>query len=157
MNRVFLIGNLTRDPELTETSSGVSVCRFSIAVSRNYKTADGGYDTDFFSCQAWRSIAESIARYVRKGNKIAITGSLQNRSYEDKNGDKKTANEIQVQDVEFLTPKQSNEFGDDVGHDIPRGQASRTASDYVAPPKQQSMFGNKPRLQDLEDDSDIPF
>lgn len=138
MNRVFLIGNLTRDPELTETSSGVSVCRFSIAVCRNYKNSDGEYDTDFFNCQAWRGIAESIARYVRKGNKVAVTGSLQNRSYEDSKGDKKTVTEIQVQDVEFLTPKQSDGYND-VGHDIPRGQAKQS------------------RLQTFDDDSDIPF
>ncbi|AWW06112.1 MAG: single-strand binding protein family [Caudoviricetes sp.] len=134
MNKVFLIGNLTRDPELTETSSGTAICRFSIAVSRNYKNSDGEYDTDFFNCQAWRGIAESIARYVRKGNKVAVTGILQNRSYEDSKGDKKTVTEIQVQDIEFLTPKPS-ESKSDAG----RGKAQ------------------KPALQAFDDDSDIPF
>ena len=153
MNKVFLIGNLTRDPELTKTNSGVSVCRFSIAVSRNYKNADGGYDTDFFNCQAWRGIAESIARYVHKGNKVAVTGSLQNRSFEDSKGEKKTVTEIQVQDVEFLTPRHNDDFDDDV----PRGQTRRQPNDYVAPPTQQSMFNKKPQLQSFDDDSDIPF
>ncbi len=141
MNKVTMIGNLTRDPELTETSSGVAVCRFSIAVRRDYKNLDGEYDTDFFNCQAWRGTAESIGKYVRKGNKIAICGSLQNRSYEDKNGVKKTVTEIQVHDVEFLTSKRSDEYGDEVGHDVPRAKAKN----------------NKPKLQTFEDDDDIPF
>ena len=157
MNKVFLIGNLTRDPELTETSSGIAVCRFSIAVRCDYKNADGEYDTDFFNCQAWRGTAEAIGRYTRKGNKLAVSGSLQNRSYEDRNGEKRTVTEVQVQDVEFLTPRQSDGYDGDVGYDVPRGQ-SKQPSDYVAPPRQQSVFGNqKPKLQAFDDDSDIPF
>ena len=68
MNKVFLIGNLTRDPEFRETPSGVPMCRFSIAVNRNYKNADGERQTDFFNCTAWRNTAETISRYTKKGN-----------------------------------------------------------------------------------------
>ncbi len=71
MNKVFLIGNLTRDPELTETSNNTKICRFSIAVSRNYSNADGERQTDFFNCIAWRGLAETVSRYTHKGNDAA--------------------------------------------------------------------------------------
>jgi single-strand DNA-binding protein len=109
MNKVFLIGNLTRDPELTETPSGVAVCRFSIAVSRNYTDASGERQTDFFNCTAWRGLGETIARYCKKGNKVAVVGSIQLRNYEDNQGVKRTAVDIIVNDVEFLTPKANDE------------------------------------------------
>ena len=105
LNKVFLIGNLTHDPELTETPSGASVSKFSIAVKRAYSQGEGEAQTDFFNCTAWRGLAETIARYTKKGNKIAVVGSIQLRNYEDNKGIKRTAVEIIVQDVEFLTPK----------------------------------------------------
>ena len=138
MNKVFLIGNLTRDPELTETASGVAVCHFAIAVNRNYAGQDGERQTDFFNCTAWRGQAETIARFCKKGNKVAVTGSIQLRNYEDNQGVKRTAVDIIVQDVEFLTPKTGEEDMDD----MPRAAAT---------PKK------KPVLQAMDDDSDIPF
>ena len=83
MNKVFLIGNLTRDPELTETSGGIKICRFSIAVNRNYSGSDGERKTDFFNCVAWRNLAETVARYTKKGIKVAVSGSIELRNYED--------------------------------------------------------------------------
>ena len=141
MNKVFLIGNLTRDPELTETPSGVAVCHFSIAVNRNYASQDGERQTDFFNCTAWRGQAETIARYTKKGNKVAVSGSVQLRNYEDNQGVKRTAVDIIVQDVEFLTPKTGDGF-DEMDAPAPRAQA---------PAKK------KPVLQMLEDDSEVPF
>ena len=76
MNKVFLIGNLTRDPELSTTNSGISVCRISIAVSRRFANADGSRETDFFNVVAWRAIAENCAKYLKKGSKIAVMGKL---------------------------------------------------------------------------------
>lgn len=108
MNKVILIGNLTKDPELTEIPSGVAVCRFSIAVSRDYANADGTRETDFFNITVWRGRAENCGKYLKKGNKVAVIGSLQNRSYEDKDGIKRTVTDIIASDVEFLTPKQSS-------------------------------------------------
>ena len=105
MNKVILIGNLTRDPELTETPSGVAVCRFAIAVSRDYASADGNRETDFFNITVWRGRAETCAKYLKKGNKVAIVGSLQNRSYEDKDGIKRNVTDVIASEVEFLTPK----------------------------------------------------
>lgn len=109
MNKVILIGNLTRDPELTETPSGVPVCRFAIAVSRDYADSQGNRETDFFNITTWRGKAESCGKYLKKGNKVAVCGSLQNRSYEDKDGIKRTVTDVIASDVEFLTPKQSEE------------------------------------------------
>ena len=83
MNKVFLIGNLTRDPELSETPSGVAVCHFSIAVNRNYSSGDGERQTDFFNCVAWRGLGETIARYTKKGKKVSIVGTIQTRTYEN--------------------------------------------------------------------------
>jgi single-strand DNA-binding protein len=139
MNKVFLIGNLTRDPESRETPSGVPMCRFSIAVNRNYRNADGDRQTDFFNCTAWRGQAETIARYTKKGNKVAVTGSIELREYEDNQGVKRTAVDIIVQDCELLTPKANDSF-DDVA-DEPRASAPK----------------KKPTLQAMDDDSDIPF
>lgn len=83
MNKIFLIGNLTRDPEITETQSGVKVCRFSIAVNRNYASNDGERKTDFFNCVAWRGLGENVAKYVKKGDKVAVSGSVELKNYED--------------------------------------------------------------------------
>ena len=141
MNKVFLIGNLTRDPELTETASGIPVCHFAIAVNRNYSSQDSERQTDFFNCTAWRATAETIARYTKKGNKVAVGGSIQLRNYEDNQGVKRTAVDIIVQDIEFLTPRSASEGFDDIA-DAPRASA--------APKK-------KPTLQAMDDDSDIPF
>ena len=109
MNTVILIGNLTRDPELTETPSGVPVCRFAIAVSRDYADSQGNRETDFFNITTWRGKAETCGKYLKKGSKVAVCGSLQNRSYEDKDGIKRTVTDVIASDVEFLTPKQSEE------------------------------------------------
>ena len=139
MNKVFLIGNLTRDPELTETTSGVSLCRFSIAVNRNYGGADGERKTDFFNVVAWRGLGETVARYAKKGNKVAVSGSIELRNYEDGQGVKRTGVDIVAQDVEFLTPKGSQ--GD---------------SGYVADSPAPAVR-KRASLQAFDDDSDIPF
>ena len=113
MNKVILVGNLTRDPELTETPSGVAVCRFAIAVSRDYASADGTRETDFFNITVWRGRAENCGKYLKKGNKVAVVGSLQTRSYEDKDGIKRNVTDIVANEVEFLTPKSASFDGED--------------------------------------------
>lgn len=105
MNKVFLIGNLTRDPELSTTNSGISVCRISIAVSRRFANADGSRETDFFNVVAWRTIAENCAKYLKKGSKIAVMGSIQNRSYEGNDGNKHYTTDITAEEIEFLSTK----------------------------------------------------
>ena len=140
MNKVFLIGNLTRDPELSETSGGVSVCHFGIAVNRSYSSQDGDRQTDFFNVTAWRGLADNVARYTKKGSKVAVSGSVQIRNYEDNQGNRRTAVDIIAQDVEFLnTRSQSDDF-------------------YDAPAPANSGEGRKkPALQTFDDDGDIPF
>ncbi len=113
MNKVILVGNLTRDPELTETPNGVAVCRFAIAVSRDYASADGTRETDFFNITVWRGRAENCGKYLKKGNKVAIVGSLQNRSYEDKDGIKRNVTDVVASEVEFLTPRSMQGEGDE--------------------------------------------
>ncbi len=112
MNKVILVGNLTRDPELTETSNGTAVCRFSIAVQRDYANAEGNREADFFNITVWRGKAESCGKYLKKGNKVAVVGSLQTRSYEDKDGIKRNVTDIVASEVEFLTPKSAQDSED---------------------------------------------
>lgn len=133
MNKVFLIGNITRDPELSETNSGVAVCRFSIAVNRRRASADAEQQTDFFNVTAWRGLAETVARYCKKGNKVAVAGQIQMRQYEDREGAKKTSVDVVAEEVEFLSPKSNDE--------------TRT----------QETTKKKPALEPFDDDSDIPF
>ena len=139
MNKVFLIGNLTRDPELTETPNGIMVCRFSIAVTRDYANADGNRETDFFNITVWRGRAEVCGKYLKKGNKVAVVGSLQNRSYEDKDGVKRTVTDIVASEVEFLTPKGTGEG--------PTGDDSST----------QVVRKQRPQLEAIDDDNMLPF
>lgn len=131
MNKVFFIGYLTRDPELSETATGVSVCRFSIAVNR--RSSDGERKADFYNVTAWRGLGETVARYAQKGNKLAVCGNIELREYEDREGIKRTAIDIIAQDVEFLTPK-------------PQDESAPVHTDK-----------KKPALQSFDDDSDIPF
>ena len=140
MNKVFLIGNLTRDPETRETPSGVTMCRFAIAVQRPFSSQDGERQVDFFECTAWRGLGESVARYTKKGKKVAVVGSIQLRNYEDNQGAKRTAVDIIAQDVEFLSPRDSGDSFDELD-ETPR----------------QSAPKRKPVLQAMDDDSDIPF
>ena len=127
MNKAELIGNLTRDPELTETVSGVSVCRFSIAVNRNYYVSDGERKTDYFNCVAWRGLGETIGRYCKKGHKFGITGNIETRTYEDNKGVKHNTVDIIVQDVDFLTPKSDD---DDYYADEPRSAHKSESQGY---------------------------
>lgn len=113
MNKVFLVGNLTRDPELSETPNGIAVCRFSIAVTRDYANSEGTRDADFFNITVWRGRAENCGKYLKKGNKVAIVGSLQTRSYEDKDGIKRNVTDVIANEVEFLTPKGTQGDGED--------------------------------------------
>ena len=104
MNKVYLIGNLTRDPEMRSTNTGIPVCNFSIAVNRRFKNAQTGQqETDFFNIVAWRQLAELCGRYLAKGRKVAVFGSIQTRSYEAQDGTKRTAFDIVADEVEFLS------------------------------------------------------
>jgi single-strand DNA-binding protein len=105
MNKVIEIGRNVKDIELRQTSSGTSAIEFSIAVKRAFKNANGEYESDFFNCVAFSKLAETISRYVKKGDMIAIEGRLQTRNYTNREGNKVYVTEIIVENVEFLSPK----------------------------------------------------
>lgn len=104
MNKVYLIGNLTRDPEMRSTNSGASVCNFSIAVNRRFKNPQTGEtETDFFNIVAWRQLADLCSKFLVKGRKVAVVGSIQTRTYEAQDGSKRNAFDIVADEVEFLS------------------------------------------------------
>ena len=140
MNKCILVGNLTRDPELSTTGSGVSVCRFTVAVNRTFKNQNGEYDTDFLNIVAWRNLADNCSRYLTKGSKVAVCGQIQTRSYEV-DGQKRYATDIVADDVEFL-----NRAG---GGDSQNPDSSDRASSQSAPKKTSEL---KP-----VDDEGLPF
>ncbi|MEL7602566.1 MAG: single-stranded DNA-binding protein, partial [Bacillota bacterium] len=86
MNKIFIIGNLTHDPETRTTTSGVSVCSFSVAVTRRFAQAGGERQTDYFRVNAWRQLGETCQKFLAKGRKVAVVGELQARTYETKEG-----------------------------------------------------------------------
>jgi single-strand DNA-binding protein len=108
MNKVILIGNLVKDPEIQTTASGVSVCKFSVAINRPYKK-DGETETDFFNIVAWRGVADNVGKYLKKGNKCAVTGAMQNHSYDAQDGTKRYITEVIADSVEFLTAVKKDE------------------------------------------------
>ena len=104
MNKVYLIGNLTRDPETRTTQSGLTVCSFTLAVNRRTKRQDGTQETDFINVTAWRQLGENCAKYLAKGKKAAVSGSIQTRTYEAQDGSRRSAFDVVADEVEFLSP-----------------------------------------------------
>ena len=94
INHVVLVGRITRDPELRRTANGTAICVFDLAIDR--KSGDKDSPTDFIPCRAWKSFAETMEKYVKKGNLLAVEGNIQNRSFEDSKGNKRTVNEVVV-------------------------------------------------------------
>lgn len=129
-NKVFLIGNLTRDPETRYTPSGVAVSRFAIAVNRIKKAgsdegeaATGGQDVDFINIVAWRRLAEICGEFLKKGRPVAIEGRLQIRSYVGKDGQKKTMSEVVADNMQMLGRK----------GDSPESSGAKAGPEEVAP------------------------
>lgn len=118
MNKVILMGRLTREPELKTTQSGTSVCNFSIAVNRRYKNAEGNYDADFVNCVAWRQTGEFVSKYFTKGSMVAVVGSLQTRKYE-KDGQKRTVTEVLVDEAYFCGDKTDKPVNNERGTFVP--------------------------------------
>lgn len=100
-----MIGNLTKDPEVRSTGSGVTVCSFRIAVTRRFAGQGGERVSDFFDVVAWRSLGELCGKYLAKGRRVAVVGELQTRSYDSKDGTKRYVTEIIADEVEFLSPR----------------------------------------------------
>ena len=147
MNKVELVGNLTRDPEVRATQSGVSCASFTVAVNRRYVNQQTGKrEADYISVIAWRQLADLCGQYLAKGRKVGVVGSLQTRSYETQNGDRRYVTEVVADEVEFLSPA---------------GQSAAQPSDQDAPPapaprEKQTQERMKVYPQ-VEEDDDLPF
>ena len=105
INRLIIIGNLTRDPELRSTTGGISVCSFTVAVNRRKTEKDKQPEADYFRVTAWRERGETCAKYLRKGKKVCVIGPVSVRTYES-NGETKASLEITAEEVEFLSPRE---------------------------------------------------
>ena len=145
-NKVILGGRLTADVELKTTPNGVSVCSFSLAINRKYVKQGEQPQTDFINCVAWRTTAEFISRYFKKGSCICVVGSIQTRSYTDNNGNKRTAFEVVADEANFVDSK--NESG--------AGQ-SYTPDAYATPSFSSPVGADAPRFEELKADDDLPF
>lgn len=105
MNKITIIGNLTKDPQQFSTQSGVPYCQFGVAVNRPYTDDGGNRPCDFFEVVAWRQLSDRCCKFLSIGNKVGISGSMQMRNYEDRDGNKRIAWTLVANEVEFLTPK----------------------------------------------------
>ena len=110
MNKLMIIGNLTHSPELKTVSGGINVCTFTVAVNRRRREGQEP-ETDFFRVTAWRQLGENCAKYLDKGRKVAVVGTISTRAYQGKDGSPRASLELTADDVEFLSPKseQTNE------------------------------------------------
>ncbi len=108
MNKIILVGRLTRDPELRTTTAGFTTANFTVAVNRNFKNKDGNYDADFLPCVAFRQTADFISKYFKKGNLICLDGRVQVRNYDAQDGTKRYVTEVVVENVEFVGGKNDN-------------------------------------------------
>lgn len=130
MNKVILVGNLTRDPELVTTNNGISLCRFSLAVQRKFTSSDGEREADFINIVVWRGQADNCYKYLKKGSKAGVVGSIQTRSYDGNDGTKKYATEVVAEEVEFLSTKSSNSDAEAPASE-PAGSKSSGKADIV--------------------------
>ena len=149
LNKVVLCGRMTADPELKQTASGIAVVSFTLAVNRRYQTknADGAQaqQADFISVVAWRQTAEFISRYFRKGSALCITGSIQTRTWQDQQGQKRYATEVVADEAMFVDSK--NDAGAVPG---------QYADSYNAP-SYSSSPASAPKFEELKTDDDLPF
>lgn len=144
INNVVLMGRLVATPELRNTQTGVAVTSFTIAVERSYARAGEQRQADFIDCVAWRNTAEFISRYFQKGSMIAVTGSIQTRTYDDKNGNKRKATEIIVDQASFCGSKAETGTS---GYQAPA----------AAPAAPSFATGSDGDFEEITGDDDLPF
>ncbi len=144
MNKVILIGRLTRDPEVKTTQNQIEVCSFTVAVDRRFKSSSGEKQADFINCVAWRQQAKLLGQYFQKGSRLGIVGTLQTRTYEDK--DKKTVyvTEVVVDEIEFVDSKKDG-TGSAPQAEVP---TATTPSGFPDPAMSDPL---------AFDDTDLPF
>ena len=153
LNVAVIMGRLTADPELRHTASGITVTTFTVAVDRSYAKAGTERQTDFIDVVAWRQTAEFVCKYFQKGSMIAVTGSIQVRNYEDKQGNKRKAVEIQANDVSFTGSKR--ESGSASGSHAPSPAPSQPAAFNEPAPAYSS--GSSEDFEEFLGDDDLPF
>lgn len=140
MNKVVLIGNLTRDPELQTTNGGVSVCRFALAVTRRFANSEGEREADFINIVVWRNQAENCHKYLKKGSKCAVIGRIQTSVYDAPDGSKRYNTDVVADEVEFISTSRSGD-----------GEGSSYSAPAEKPAKKQTA-----ELEEIDDDS-LPF
>ena len=146
-NKVILVGNMTADPELKQTTAGTSVCSFSIAVNRRFTKADQGQQTvDFINIVAWNQRAEFVSRYFKKGNPILVCGQLQTRTWNDNQGQKRYATEVIADEVTFVTPANTN--------GAPVQGSSYTPEAYATPSFNSASSAS---FEEIPGDDNLPF
>lgn len=154
LNKVILMGRLTRDPEFRQTTSGTPVCRFSLAINRQFANKQTGErETDFVDCDAWRSTAEFISRYFSKGSMILVEGQLRNNNYTDNNGVKHYAMRVLVDNVSFCESKGSSENQQEAPAQIQQTTAPRAA----APASEPLNIGDLGEFEEILSDGEVPF
>ena len=153
LNHIVIMGRLTRDPELRRTGSGVAVASLTVAVDRDFSGRDGGEkETDFIDCVAWRQTGEFVSKYFTKGSMIVVSGRLQIRSWNDKDGNKRRTAEVVADNVYFGESKRSNE-GNAYGGNTYNAPAAPAYGSYNAPvPGGESDFA----MMDSGDEQ-LPF
>lgn len=158
MNKVFLIGRLTKDPELRYTSSNIPTASFSIAVNRNFANQNGEREADFINIVVWRKQAENIKNYLSKGSQVAIDGRIQTRTYDAQDGSKRYVTEVVADNVQFLDTRggNNNGGGQNVGgptpYDFEQSPATQTpTTDVSSDPF--ADFGSSIEISDDE----LPF
>lgn len=162
INRVVLVGRLTKDPELKYAQSGIAVCRFTLACNRPFKGQDGKQEADFINCVTWRKQAENTANYLRKGSLTGIEGRIQTSNFEGRDGNRVFMTEVIADSVQFLEPKSSNSGNAPSGQSNGYQQQSNTntPSQGYNNRNQQNMTNNDPfnggGTVDVSDD-DLPF
>lgn len=150
MNKVLLVGRITRDPDLRYTPSNIPTVSFTVAVDRGFKDQNGQRQADFINCVAWRSQAEFIGRYIKKGNMLSIEGRIQSRSYQNQQGVMQYVTEVICDAVENLTPRPANNDSyNQVNNYSDRGN-------YNQPSYQQPSYEVNIN-PGIVDDSDLPF
>ena len=110
LNRTILVGRITKNPELKYTQSNIAYCKFTVAVNRTFTEANGERKADFITCMAWRNQAENLARFIKKGGLIVLEGRIQTGSYDDQNGNKQYTTDVVCDSIQFLEPKQTEQY-----------------------------------------------
>ncbi|WP_412519726.1 single-stranded DNA-binding protein [Staphylococcus simulans] len=158
INRVVLVGRLTKDPEYRTTPSGVSVATFTLAVNRTYTNAQGEREADFINCVVFRKQAENVSNYLFKGSLAGVDGRLQSRSYENDEGRKIFVTEVLVDSVQFLEPKKSQKTQQDSYYNAnnTKQQYGQNNTNQKQSVNDNNPFANSNDPVDIQDD-DLPF